>query len=96
MSEQEIHLTVATDEIVHLQIAERRKERPTKQDIMRVAYPVNSLWATDDIDANPSEALGFGEWEKVSPGAVTWGVLMDQTWNMQNALFGYFIWKRTV
>ncbi len=60
----------------------------------RSVFPVGALWATEDPEADPAEVLGFGTWEKVSPGAVTWKQLADTTWNMTGTVEGIYVWKR--
>lgn len=97
--DMEIHLTAEVSE-VHLRTEDTEpihllpSSIPSIKEILMIAYPVGSLWATDDADADPAEDMGFGVWQKVSPGAVTWEMLGDQTWNIQGTVFGYYIWRR--
>lgn len=88
----EIHLTADTPE-VHL-LHSSQPYFPDMEEILMIVYPVGSLWVTDDQNADPAEEIGFGVWQKVSPGAVTWEMLGDQTWNIQGTVFGYYIWRR--
>ena len=80
--------------VIHLKIDSGYTVYPSMMDMRKVVYPVGSLWATNDPDANPGTVMGFGSWRKVSPGPVTWQMLEDSTWNIEGTVLGYYIWER--
>ena len=92
----EVHLRVSDDTNIPLKVDTGQVVYPSHEEIMKMAYPVGSLWATRDEDADPAEELGFGDWQKVSPGRMTWEMLQGSTWNAQGTVIGYYIWERIV
>lgn len=91
----QLHLQTVNEAPIPLHVDIAQKVYPSQKDILMVAFPVGSLWATQDEDADPAVVLDFGTWEKVSPGRMTWRMLMQSRWNSEGTVLGYYIWHRT-
>ena len=64
--------------------------------ILQVAYPVGSLYATTSSTDDPAVTLGFGVWSKVAPKDLTWNDA-EVTWaDSVGVTNGIYVWERTV
>lgn len=72
------------------------------QTITGTLLGVGSIWATDE-NVNPASVLGFGTWESIRRGMVTWGDVSGFTWaEMKQDTWGLdehkkyiYVWIRT-
>lgn len=63
--------------------------------ILQAAFPVGSLYATEDSLDNPATTLGFGTWTKLAPADLTWNDT-EITWATTTGVTdGIYVWKRT-
>lgn len=60
-------------------------------------YPVGSLYASTDPDADPGVIIGMpsADWIQVAPSNVTWGNLYNATWDITDgSTDGIYVFER--